>query len=242
VLCTSLLNTDWYTRQLIRQDVRPYDLTSGPAVYAGKTWPHPAKIPLDLTFAASDAVPPVVEMNQPQQLRTKSGIDFTVQPRDLGGGYHGLERADLFVLYIIRDAFPTTPVFFSTTDGNYPDEMGFGDRLVTTGLARKLVATPPTAGNGIVQLPREGWFDVNTTYSLWANTFTAPASLAKRNGWVDKPSAGIPYSYVRTGVSLAMGLQQLGRTADAQKVTQQVEALARGTQLLDLLAATVPQQ
>jgi len=242
VLCTSLLNTDWYTRQLIRQDVRPYDLANGPSVYAGKSWPHPAKIPLDLSFAQSDAVPPVVEMGAPQELQTKSGITFSVQPRDLGGGYHGLERADLFVLYIIRDAFPSTPVYFSVTDGNYPDEMGFGDQLVTTGLARKLVPATPTAGNGVIQLPSAGWFDVNTTFALWTKTFWAPTSLAKRNGWVDKPSAGIPYSYVRTGLTLATGLQQLGRTADAQKVMQQTEALAKGTQLLDLLAAAGAQQ
>ena len=30
---TSLLNTDWYTRQLIRAPVREYDAARGPAIY-----------------------------------------------------------------------------------------------------------------------------------------------------------------------------------------------------------------
>src|SRR6185437_13451833 len=126
VLCTSLLNTDWYTRQLIRNPIRPYDVANGPPAYAGRTWTRPTKPIIDLTYTQSDSVPPAVALDAAQDLNTKSGFHFSVHPRDLGGGFHGLERADLFVLYIIRDAFPSTPVYFSRTDGSYPDEMGFG--------------------------------------------------------------------------------------------------------------------
>ena len=38
---TSLLNTDWYTRQLIRRPVYEYDAARGPAIYRGKSWPKP---------------------------------------------------------------------------------------------------------------------------------------------------------------------------------------------------------
>ncbi len=138
VLCTSLLNTDWYTRQLIRNPTRPYDTSHGPPAYAGRSWPMPTKPMIDLNFTQSDAVPEAVAMDTTQELKTASGYTFTIHPRDLGGGYRGLERADLFVLYIIRDAFPSRPFFFSRTDGSYPDEMGFTNYLVTTGLARKL--------------------------------------------------------------------------------------------------------
>lgn len=237
VLCTSLLNTDWYTRQLIRNPIRPYDRATGASAYADRVWTQPTKAPISLTFTQSDSVPPAVSLDAPQELKTASGYTFNVQPRDLGGGFHGLERADLFVLYIIRDAFPSTPVFFSRTDGSYPDEMGFGNNLVTTGLARKLVATPPTPSATIVKLPNEGWFDLGTTFSLWTKTFDAPKSLARRNGWVDRPSVGIPYVYVRTGAVLAEALVQSGRKDDAQKVMGTAEAIARGTGLSDLLAA-----
>ncbi|HEY5086053.1 MAG TPA: DUF2723 domain-containing protein [Gemmatimonadaceae bacterium] len=237
VLCTSLLNTDWYTRQLIRNPIRPYDLADGPLAYAGSTWPQPTKAPINLTYTQSDSVPPAVALDANQDLKTASGYTFTVHPRELDGGFHGLERADLFVLYIIRDAFPSTPVYFSRTDGSYPDEMGFGNYLVTTGLARKLVAVPPTASATMVHLPSEGWFDIGTTYSLWTKTFDAPKSLARRDGWVDRPSVGIPYVYIRTGAVLAEALVQVGRAADAQKVMATTERVAKGTGLTDLLAA-----
>ena len=236
VLCTSLLNTDWYTRQLIRNPIRPYDAANGPAVYAGRSWPMPTHAPINLTYLQSDSVPPAVQLDAPQELKTVSGLTFTVHPRDLGGGFHGLERADLFVLYIIRDAFPGTPVYFSRTDGGYPDEMGFSNNLVTTGLARKLVATPPTPSPTMVRIPSEGWFDLGTTYSLWTQTFDAPKSLARRNGWVDRPSVGIPYVYVRTGAVLAEALSQAGRQADAQKVLATASKVAKATGLADLMA------
>ena len=237
VLCTSLLNTDWYTRQLIRNPIRPYDAANGPPAYAGRVWPRPTKAPINLTYMQSDSVPPAVPLDAVQDLKTLSGFTFAVHPRDLGGGYHGLERADLFVLYIIRDAFPSTPVFFSRTDGSYPDEMGFSNYLVTTGLARKLVATPPTASANIIRLPGEGWFDIGTTYSLWTRTFDAPRSLSRRDGWVDRPSVGIPYVYVRTGGILAEALAQTNRQAEAQKVMGTAAQIAKATGLTDLLAA-----
>jgi hypothetical protein len=237
VLCTSLLNTDWYTRQLIRNPIRPYDVAKGPPAYADRTWMRPTKPIIDLSYMQSDSVPPAVALDAPQDLNTKSGLHFSVHPRDLGGGFHGLERADLFVLYIIRDAFPSTPVYFSRTDGSYPDEMGFGNTLLTTGLARKLVATPPTASPTIVHLPGDGWFDIATTYSLWTKSFDAPRSLAARNGWVDRPSVGIPYVYIRTGAVLSEALLQVGRQADAQKVMATTQRVANGTGLAELLTA-----
>ena len=36
----------------------------------------------------------------------------------------------------VRDAFPERPVFFSRTDGNYPEELGFTNHIVNVGLAR----------------------------------------------------------------------------------------------------------
>ncbi|MGI8509206.1 MAG: glycosyltransferase family 117 protein [Gemmatimonadaceae bacterium] len=237
VLCTSLLNTDWYTRQLIRNRIRPYDAAHGPQAYAGRIWPMPTKAPVTLTFAQSNAVPPIVEINGTQELKTASGQTFTVHARDLGNGYHGLERADLFVLYIIRDAFPGTPVFFSRTDGSYPDEMGFGEHLVSTGLARKLVANVPTPTPTLLNVQGEGWFDLGTTYSLWTRTFDGPASLARRTRWVDGPSAGIPFAYVHTGAVLGRALQQAGRPADAQNILATTEKITHSTRLGRILAA-----
>jgi Protein of unknown function (DUF2723) len=236
VACLSLLNTDWYTRQLLRRPIYEYDSTRGPAIYRGKVWKKPSGPPLKLTMEQADAVPSVIELSAPQTFR-KEGTDIVVniQPRSFGD-FAGLERADLFVLYMIRDAYPERPFNFSRTTGGYPEEMGFAPYTVTTGLARKLVAHIPKAGNGIVAAPGEGWFDVETTRVLWETAFRAPRSIANRELWVDRPSAGIPFLYLRTGLVLSSALTQLGRADDAARIRAQVEKIARATQLDDLLA------
>ena len=236
VACLSLLNTDWYTRQLVRRPIYEYDSLRGPAVYRGRVWKKPSGPPLNLTMEQADAVPSVIELSAPQTFR-KEGTDIVVniQPRSFGD-FAGLERADLFVLYMIRDAYPERPFNFSRTTGGYPEEMGLAPYTVTTGLARKLVPHIPKAGNGIVAVPGEGWFDVETTRVLWETTFRAPKSIATRKLWVDRPSAGIPFLYLRTGLVLSSALTQLGHGEDAARIRAQVEKIARATQLDDLLA------
>jgi hypothetical protein len=234
VLCTSLLNTDWYTRQMIRNPVRLYNAAEGPAVYRNKQWPVPNKPPVNMTLLQSDAVPSAIELRGAQQF-VGGGMTVNVQPRSLGGGYRGLDRADLFVLYIVRDAFPERPLFFSRTDGNYPEELGFTNHIVNVGLARKLVQQVPVPSDTLVNLPGEGWFDVGTSYKLWTQSFDGIKSLSAKQRWLDKPSIGIPYMYVRTGYELAQVLQQKGRAAEASKVLAQVAAVAKGAQLTEMI-------
>jgi len=40
---TSLMNTDWYVRQMIRRPIEEYDAVHGPKAYRGKTWPKPTR-------------------------------------------------------------------------------------------------------------------------------------------------------------------------------------------------------
>jgi hypothetical protein len=98
----------------------------------------------------------------------------------------------------------------------------------------------PAAGNGIISVPSEGWFDLETTRLLWETVFRAPKSIANRQLWVDRPSAGIPYLYVRTGLVLSTSLAQLGRTDEAARARADVERIAHATQLDDLLARASP--
>ena len=82
VACLSLLNTDWYTRQLLRRPIYEYDSLNGPKVYRGKQWKKPSGPPLKLTMDQADAVPSVIELSAPQTF-TKEGTDIVVniQPR-----------------------------------------------------------------------------------------------------------------------------------------------------------------
>jgi hypothetical protein len=235
VACLSLLNTDWYTRQMLRRPVYEYDSLRGPAAYRGRTWKKPSGPPLKMTMDEADAVPSAIELTAPQTFR-KDGTQMVVNIRPRAfTDFTGLERADLFVLYMIRDAFPERPVFFSRTTGGYVEEMGFTPFTVVTGLARKLLPTRPVANDSLVTVAGVGPFDVGTTRALWQTTFKAPASIAKRELWVDRPSAGIPYLYIRTGMELSAALDQRRDTQDATKIRSQVAAIARATQLEDLL-------
>jgi len=236
VACLSLLNTDWYTRQMLRRPIYEYDSLRGPAIYRGKLWKKPSGPPLNLTMEQADVVPSAVELSSPQTFR-KEGTDIVVniQPRQFGD-FAGLERADLFVLYMIRDGYPERPFYFSRTTGGYAEEMGFAPYTVITGLARKLVPSMPKAGDGIVMVPGEGAIDLETTRVLWETVFKATKSIARRDLWVDRPSAGIPFLYLRTGLDLTMALSQRGQTAEAARIRSQFESIARATQLDDVLA------
>ncbi|MEO8909151.1 MAG: DUF2723 domain-containing protein [Gemmatimonadaceae bacterium] len=234
VACLSLLNTDWYTRQLLRRPVYEYDSLRGPAIYRGRAWKKPSGPPLKMTMEAANAVPPVIELSAPQTFR-KEGTDIVaiIKPRPLEY-LSGLERADLFVLYMIRDGYPARPFFFSRTTGGYADELGFSSYTVTTGLARKLIPTVAKAENAVILSPGEGWLDVQTSRVLWESVFRGPASLARRKLWVDRPSASIPFLYIRTGLELSAALDQSGLKTEAGKVRSQTEQIARATQLEDL--------
>ena len=66
--------------------------------------------------------------------------------------------------------------------------------------------------------------------------FVAPKSLAKRHDWVDRPSVGIPYLYVATGLMLSEVLQATGDAPAAARVMSQARDVAKGVKLNDLLS------
>ena len=238
VACLSLLNTDWYTRQLLRRPNYDYDSLRGPALYRGKVWNKPSGPPLRLTMQEADAVPPAIALSSAQTFR-KEGTDLVVNipPRQFGD-FGGLERADILVLYMIRDGFPDRPFFFSRTTGSYAEELGFSPYTATTGLARKLLPSRPRPGAGIVAAQGEGLFDLESTRSLWEKAFRAPRSIAQRDLWVDRPSAGIPFLYIRTGLVLEAALMQQGQREEAVRIRAQVDGIAKATQLEDVIAKT----
>ena len=225
---TSLLNTDWYTRQLIRRPIHEYDAARGPAVYRGRTWEKPTGPPLKMSLAEADQVPPYVEIREPQVFRHKN-VTATVEPRLL-------TRADIFVLQMIKDN-ERRPIYFSRTSGGYGQELGLQPYLITQGLARKLLDGMPAQSRDTVIVQGEGWVDVARTRALW-ESFDAPKSLIARGNWVDKPSVGIPYLYVTTGAILAEVLEQRGDQAGAAKVLATAEGVAQATRLEDVFQLT----
>jgi len=231
---TSLLNTDWYTRQLIRRPVYTYDAAAGPAIYRGKTWQKPSGPAIKMTLEQADSVPPYIQLDQPMTFQG-GPIKATIDPQRLSiPGV--LQRADIFVLRMIADDFGERPIYFSRTSAGYGNELGLGSYLLTQGLANKVFIAPASPNRDTLLVAGVGWVDVQRTKALWDSVFTAPTSLSRRNDWVDRPSVGIPYLYVATGLMLSEVLNATGQPREANGVLAQTRKIAKAVQLSDLLA------
>ena len=235
---TSLLNTDWYVRQLIRRPVYDYDEAKGPAIYRGGNWKKPSGPPLRMTLEEADSVPAYTVLTRPMVFR-KGEITATIDPRRLipaGEGAGLLQRADIFVLYMLRDAWPERPIYFGRTSGGYAQQLGLDDYTLTQGLASKIFVPPPAPSRDTLYVQGDGWFDVKRTEELWKNVFLGPQALIKKGDWIDRPSVGIPYLYVATGLALSEALRATGRPDDAQQVMERARQVATAVRLERLLA------
>ena len=230
---TSLLNTDWYVRQLIRRPIYTYDAAAGPAIYRGKDWPKPATAPLKMTMDEADQVPEYFPIRAPTTYNL-GPITATINPRTLphdDGGTGYLDRASVFVLRMIADSYKDRPIYISRTAGNYAEQLGLGNNVLTQGLAQKVFIPPTTASKDTVQVQGDGWMDVSRTLTLWDSVFKAPTSLTHRNGWVDRPSVGIPYLYIATGIELGQTLSALGRPLESAPIINQTRNIATALNL-----------
>jgi hypothetical protein len=231
---TSLLNTDWYTRQLIRRPVYEYDATRGPAIYRGRSWPRPKGALIHMTPEQADSVPPYIEIRQ--SMNFEGGpIRATIDPQRLSIP-NLLQRADIFVLKIIAESYTERPIYFSRTSAGYGNELGLGNYLLTQGLASKVFVPPAAPSKDTLMLPGAGWVDVTRTKTLWDSVFAGQHAISDRNDWVDRPSVGIPYLYVATGLMLSEALQMTGDNAGAARVLGESRKVAQAVRLDDLLA------
>ena len=215
---TSLLNTDWYTRQLIRRPVYEYDAAKGPEIYRSQQWKKPVGPPVKMTYEEADALPLAIQT--PPNAAFQKG-DIIAVPRS-----PQLMRADQLVYFMIRDTYPDRPIYFSRTAGGYPYELGLERYVLTQGMAKKLVNQQIIPSRDTVLIQGEGMVDVTRSYDLWTKVFTATTSLAARKGWVDDASVGIPDLYVISGVTLAEALAQSGQIARSDSVYQQSKGIA----------------
>lgn len=227
---TSLLNTDWYVRQLIRRPPSPYDVEKGPAIYRNLAGQMPKDPPVHLTFDQADALPLVIATPQNAAFVKDSII---AQPR-----VPQLNKSDQIIYFMIRDAYPERPIYFSRTAGGLPYDLGLERYVVTQGLAKRLMDKPVQPSPNIMYVPGEGIMDVKRSHELWSSVFTANRSLAKRTGWVDDASVGIPDLYVISGVTLAEALAQTGQIAASDSIYQESKDIATAMRRAKLFGFT----
>jgi hypothetical protein len=228
---TSLLNTDWYVRQIIRRPIYDYDATRGPAIYRATPWKKPSGPPLHMTFADADAVPAYYPLNGPVAFNS-GPFHAIIDPQKLEHGV--LERADALVLRMIQDAWPDRPIYFARSAGPYPRALGLGNYVLTQGLASKLFVPPPTGTRDTLQVNGDGWLDVRRTLTLWNDVFSGHKSTVAEGQWIDRPSASMPLLYVFTGAELTEALRTEGRTSDARAVASLSAAVAKTAGFGDL--------
>ncbi len=220
---TSLLNTDWYTRQLIRRPVvRAYDAAKGPDIYKDGNWTKPDGPPLKMSMDDADSVDLYYELPDTVVFEAH-GIRTKIPPRVL-------TRADFFVLQMIKDN-PGRPIYLSRTSGSYGRELGLEQYLITQGLARKLLTTVPTQSRDTLLMPGEGWIDVQRSKKLWESVFEGQQAFVNKDGWPDKASVGIPALYVSTGFMMHDALQAAGYPADAAKALTSAKRVAQSTRI-----------
>ena len=221
---TSLLNTDWYARQIIRRPIYAYDAERGPSIYRDKSWPRPTSSPLRMSFADADAYPEYLQLPGPMDFN-RDKLHARIDPRLLENGV--LMRADLFVLRMIRDSWPDRPVYFAKSAGGYPRSLGLGDNVLSQGLASKLFVPPTAQTRDTVFVEGDGWLDVARTRALWNDVFTGPRAIIAEGRWVDRPSASMPALYVFAGAELADALRVGGRSDKDERAADEVLATTR---------------
>jgi hypothetical protein len=238
VAVTSLLNTDWYPRGLLRRPIERYDDARGPAVYRGKSWPMPTRPILSLTVPQLDAIPEYVELREPQIFQ-QGGIRAVVDPRRLEYGVP--VRADLIVLQLLKDNIGVRPLYIARTTGGYLQALGLEPYSLTQGLANKIMTSPVAGGPDTLAVAGIGHLDLSRSAALWSG-YRAPAAFVARGDWVDRPSIGIPATYIGTALLIGDGYRHLGRAADAEKMRRAAVDIGQATRTLDLFMQAVPAQ
>ena len=237
VAVTSLLNTDWYARGLLRRPIAPYDAAAGPAVYRGMVTPVPTRPVLLLTIPELDAIPDFIDVRTPQ-LFQHGTMRAVMDPRRLE---HGVPtRGDLLVLQLLKDNLGVRPVYIARSSGSYIQALGLEPYALVQGLATKISPTPIVASPDTLASQGSGHVDVNRTRTLWQG-YGAPLAMIRRGDWVDRPSNGIPAIYVGTAFMLSNILAGRGEAQASERLRRTAMDLGEATRTLDyFLPPAVP--
>jgi hypothetical protein len=227
----SLMNTRWHLRQLRRRQTPPFD-----AAKAASLWkPRPAEtgVPLTDTTRKQDQAP--IEWREPKEsvlslteaqldslpeaMRVPEQGGVTFDSVKIAFGQDVLLLQDLATIFLIRDNMGKRPIFFSWSDGGYPDQtLGLSEYLVSQGFVRKLMPTPVVPNDSIVLSQSLGYLDLPRTEKLlWDVYHWKSAARDRPRGWVDQPSVSILqlYAVVYGGASRAFA--SAGQAADAAR-------------------------
>ncbi len=224
----SLMNTEWHLRQLRRREAAPFDPAAAASLWkAFPVPPQPTGPVLTLDYPEIDSLP--------EAMRAPSEGGISLGGLQLQFGQDVLLRQDLATIFLIRDNLGKRPIYFSWSDGGYPDQtFGLSAHLESQGLVRKLNPTPIEPSDTLKLSPGLGYVNLPRNQKLlWDTYHWRTAARDRPHGWVDPPSGSILqlYSVIYGGaarVFLAAGDSALAAKSDsvAREVTRE---LTRGT-------------
>jgi Protein of unknown function (DUF2723) len=236
----SLMNTRWHLRQLRRRETPPFDPSKAAALWkpreepgvpltdstasSGKDsslWRRPTQPVFSLTEVQLDSLP------EAMQVPAKGGIAFDSLRIDFGQDVLMLQ--DLASIFLIRDNLGKRPVYFSWSDGGYPDQtLGLSPYLVSQGFVRKLMPKPVVPNDSIVLNPSLGYIDLPRTEKLlWDVYHWRAAARARPRGWVDQPSGSILQLYAVVYGGAAKSFAAAGDKAEAARADSVANAVSR---------------
>jgi hypothetical protein len=246
----SLMNTRWHLRQLQRRRTPPFD-----AARAASLWkPQPAEtgVPLADSTRARTATrsqsmwvqptEPVFSLSTdaldslPEAMRVPANGGVAFDSLQIRFGDEVLMLQDLATMFLIRDNMGKRPIYFSWSDGGYPDQtLGLSPYLISQGFVRKLMPTPVVPNDSIVLSPSLGFLDLPRTEKLLWDVYNWQAASRDRpRGWVDRPSGSILqlYSVVYGGAARAFAARgQPALAARADSVARGVSKNLGGAEL-----------
>jgi hypothetical protein len=208
----SLMNTEWHLRQLARRKTPAFDpAAAAPLWRSVKAPPLPDTPALKLTPGEVDSLP------EAMQVQPNTGVAF--DSLQIRFGQDVLLRQDLATIFLIRDNMGKRPIFFSWSDGGYPDQtLGLTPYLLSQGFVRKLMPTPVKATGNIVLSQGLGYLDVARTRALLRDVYHWQTAVRDRPfGWVDAPSGSILQLYAVVYGGAARVFESQGDSALAGK-------------------------
>jgi len=229
----SLMNTRWHLRQLRRRMTPTFDPVHAAALWrtppagadAGRgpvaAWPKPPDPVLGLSLNELDSLPEAMRVQE------KAGIQVDSVTIAFGQDYLLLQ--DLATIFLIKQNLGKRPIFFSLSDGGYPDQtLGLSAYLVGQGMVRKLMPKPVAATDSIVLSAGLGYLDLpRTKRLLWEVYHWKAAARDRPFGWVDAPSSSILSLYAIVYAGTADAMRQKGDTALAARADSVAKAVQR---------------
>jgi hypothetical protein len=244
----SLMNTRWHLRQLRRRETPQFDAAEAAALWKPRPgesgvpltdsargpvtpatrWPHPEEPVFSLTTEQLDSLP------EAMQVPENGGVTF--DSLRIAFGQDILMLQDLATIFLIRDNLGKRPIFFSWSDGGYPDQtLGLSGYLVSQGLVRKLMSQPVVASDSIVLSPSLGFLNLPRTEKLLWDVYHWPTAARDRpRGWVDRPSGSILQLYAVVYGGAAKAFANAGR----KDLSARADSVARG--VMQNLNAGIP--